>query len=131
MKVADAIGSQLDWVVAVASKKEAQILPYTQWPGTPQEKIVGYGVYLNPPERDEFGMVEFAPSTEWDQGGPILERECIGLREPGTGDGDKTWDWCGRCGGYLAYGPTPLVAGMRAFVASKLGEEVEIPKELT
>jgi hypothetical protein len=27
----------------------------------------------------------------------------------------------------LHFGPTPLVAAMRAFVASKLGEEVELP----
>lgn len=27
-------------------------------------------------------------------------------------------------------GPTPLIAAMRCFVASKLGDEVEIPEEL-
>ena len=27
-------------------------------------------------------------------------------------------------------GPTPLIAAMRCFVASKLGDEVDIPKEL-
>lgn len=30
-----------------------------------------------------------------------------------------------------ASGPTPLIAAMRAFVASKLGEEVEVPDELS
>jgi len=29
------------------------------------------------------------------------------------------------------YGPTPLIAAMRCFVASKLGEEVDVPQELT
>lgn len=28
------------------------------------------------------------------------------------------------------YGPTPLIAAMRCFVASKLGDEVEVPDEL-
>jgi len=28
------------------------------------------------------------------------------------------------------YGPTPLIAAMRCYVASKLGEEVEAPEEL-
>lgn len=28
-------------------------------------------------------------------------------------------------------GPAPLIAAMRCYVASKLGEEVEIPEELT
>jgi len=27
-------------------------------------------------------------------------------------------------------GPTPLIAAMRCYVASKLGDEVEIPQEL-
>lgn len=35
----------------------------------------------------------------------------------------------GEGGGY--YGPTPLIAAMRCYVASKLGDEVEIPDELT
>ena len=28
------------------------------------------------------------------------------------------------------YGPTPLIAAMRCYVASKLGDEVEVPVEL-
>jgi hypothetical protein len=31
---------------------------------------------------------------------------------------------------YLAYGPSPLIAAMRCYVASKLGAEVEVPDEL-
>lgn len=30
-----------------------------------------------------------------------------------------------------SYGPTPLIAAMRCYVASKLGDEVEIPEELS
>jgi hypothetical protein len=30
-----------------------------------------------------------------------------------------------------AYGPTPLVAAMRLYVASKLGEHFEIPESLS
>jgi hypothetical protein len=29
-----------------------------------------------------------------------------------------------------AYGPTPLIAAMRCYVASKLGDEVDVPEEL-
>jgi hypothetical protein len=47
--------------------------------------------------------------------------------------------WMGSIGGctdldmplYQEHGPTPLIAAMRCFVASKLGDEIEIPKELT
>lgn len=33
-------------------------------------------------------------------------------------------------GGYLAYGPTHLIAAMRCYVTSKLGKGVEVPSEL-
>jgi len=65
------------------------------------------------------------PTTNWAQGGPIIERERIEL----WGDGDEGW---------IAYdnlnpeqkGPTPLIAAMRCYVASRLGDEVEVPNEL-
>jgi hypothetical protein len=63
-------------------------------------------------------------STDWLQGGPIIEREKI------------TPEWTGE--NWMAYikhddeffGPTPLIAAMRCYVASKLGDEVEVPEEL-
>ena len=30
----------------------------------------------------------------------------------------------------VIHGPTPLIAAMRCYVASKLGDEVEVPEEL-
>jgi hypothetical protein len=30
-----------------------------------------------------------------------------------------------------AYGPTPLIAAMRCYVASKMGDDIELPEELT
>lgn len=78
---------------------------------------------------DEIQMA-FCPkySTDWSQGGPIIEREMIWLRAMSSfwhaqyGKSDEAI-WNG-------IGPTPLVAAMRCYVASKLGDEVEIPKEL-
>jgi hypothetical protein len=32
---------------------------------------------------------------------------------------------------YTLDGPTPLIAAMRCYVASKLGDEVELPEELS
>jgi hypothetical protein len=73
-------------------------------------------------------------STDWSAGGPIIEREkCIATLERLNGGSwrvqapyDRAQD---RPGPYY-YGPTPLVAAMRCYVASKLGDEVEIPEEL-
>ena len=77
----------------------------------------------------------FEPSTKWSQGGPIIERELIRVISPTA----KGINWvarirCGMTGTVHewleSYGPTPLIAAMRVFVASKLRDEVEIPEEL-
>lgn len=67
-------------------------------------------------------------STDWELGGPIIEQEGISLLDPTGNDIDA---WRAYCGGHLAYGPTPLIAAMRCYVASKLGDEVEVPEELS
>jgi hypothetical protein len=79
-------------------------------------------------------MVErgnFNPSTDWSQGGPIIEREWICPDRLLNGQ----WVACKRTdtGDSMLFartGPTPLIAAMRCYVASKLGDEVEIPEEL-
>jgi hypothetical protein len=64
-------------------------------------------------------------STNWALGGPIIEREELsGLKCYGTDD------WECNNGDIFCEGPTPLIAAMRCFVASKLGDEIEVPEEL-
>jgi len=70
----------------------------------------------------------WSPSRDWRVGGPIIERERIGLNfySPNwkaTMRRAHGWD------GMVASesGPTPLVAAMRAFVAAKVGHMVELP----
>ena len=78
-----------------------------------------------------WGTDPFKPSTNWAQGGPIIERERL-LIQPEIGK-----EGCGNAWNAVAmrdteaYGPTPLIAAMRCYVASKLGDEVEVPKELS
>jgi hypothetical protein len=64
-------------------------------------------------------------STNWSQGGPIIEREMIDLMYVA-----KDNDWIASRTMPWNHGPTPLIAAMRCYVASKLGDEVEIPEEL-
>lgn len=98
--------------------------------------LVGYLRWPHNP--DCLPLAVYAPSVDWEQGGPIVERERITV---------FAWDAHGRypSGWWLAstfeqgayfnpevsepdgIGPTPLIAAMRAYVASKLGEEVELP----
>ena len=75
-------------------------------------------------------------STDWAQGGPIIEREGIELRPSRFGATgwtawtlDRATKTQPRNVGKSA--SSPLIAAMRCFVSSKLGDEVDIPKELT
>lgn len=98
MKTSELQGAALDWAVA---------------------KCEGLD-YWHP----EIGPSQPEYSTNWSQGGLIIERERIAI----WGDNDLYWE--AECGWAWAKGPTPLVAAMRAYVALKLGEEVEALNEL-
>jgi hypothetical protein len=62
-------------------------------------------------------------SREWAFGGPIIEREGIAIKREPEGD----WKAVSRTD--TSYGWTPLIAAMRCYVVSKLGNEVEVPEE--
>lgn len=71
-------------------------------------------------------------STDWAQGGPIIERERISISSSGYCV-HPNWKPSKDGGAYHPVGmdgPTPLIAAMRCYVASKLGDEIEIPEEL-
>jgi len=71
------------------------------------------------------------PSTDWKQGGAIIESERLMVSpEVGNTGSGNSW-YAVSMNGFDAYGPTPLIAAMRCFVASKLGDEVDTPKGLT
>jgi len=72
-------------------------------------------------------------STDWSQGGPIIEREGMTISHSPYDHVfyEFTRPWCAEKKGRMEYGSTPLIAAMRCLVASKLGDEVEIPEELT
>lgn len=72
----------------------------------------------------------YTPSTDWSQGGPIIERKIVSIDKE---EGGKRWAafaWRSDHDLQKSIGPTPLIAAMRCYVASKLGDEVEIPEEL-
>lgn len=107
MKTSELTGNALDWAVGEA-------LTWSQ-----------AFINLNYPDG-------FHPSTNWAQGGVIIEREGIGLH---FGDGtwgvaEGVWEASHPECLYVQRGETPLIASMRAYVASKLGDEVDIPDEL-
>ena len=105
MKTSELTGAALDWAVAKCEGAS---------PDTLESYIDGMR------EANDGNY-----STDWSQGGPIIERKKIAV--------DYDHDvWNASIKGQRHYwsGPTPLIAAMRCYVASKLGEEVEIPEEL-
>ena len=131
VKTADLIGPALDWAVAKCEGHEVEIGWYGQYIGTPMEKRLGYLIYLDPPERDEFGEVSYSPSTDWAKGGPLIQQECLEVRvfaEHGAPDGGPYW--ISERHPTVGHGPTPLIAALRCLVAATLGDEVDIPDEL-
>lgn len=76
-------------------------------------------------------------STNWAQGGPIIERENITVQTDPTDPHPEKWSAYLRANLFtddgsdcFKDGTTPLEAAMRCYVASKLGDEVEVPKDL-
>lgn len=66
-------------------------------------------------------------STDWACGGPLLEHKGISIIFHGQGH----WTASNLHGTVCGEGPTPLIAAMRCYAVSKLGETAEVPEELT
>lgn len=108
MKISELKGAKLDYWVA----KAARLSP------TWGDKVCMLG--------DRSDGRFYRPSTDWADGGPIIEREHIELHCIDR-NGNFLGQWVARSESAplpLHFGPTPLIAAMRAFVASKVGEEV-------
>lgn len=107
MKTRELTKPALDWVV---TKIEAERKRFTIYP----QYVTRY-------------------STDWAHGGVIIERERISIEYmAGAGDGGADVWVATRIEGSSfseEEGDTPLVAAMRAYVASQLGDEVTIPDE--
>jgi hypothetical protein len=122
LKTSELQGAALDWAVAKCEGIEVRQVE---------------GVLVDP-----LGL-QFSPSIDWSYGGMVIEREKIGVwwathyvdedgveygnhwyAEVGCTDENADSRYCG-----VADGPTPLIAAMRCYVASKLGDEVEVPDE--
>ena len=113
MKTCELAGAALDYAVSCCNPELV-----TRLGGDPHPYI----------RDDNGGYVRFEPSTNWAHGGPIIERERIT-----THAGKQNWlAWITQEDGdhYLQFGKTALIAAMRCYVASTLGETVEIPEEL-
>jgi hypothetical protein len=118
VKTSDLTGAALDWAVAKCDIKRAVL----------HDDGITRCIMLETAKGLYAGR--FNPSTDWAQGGPIIERESIYLWKPHGVNGP----WSAMLEGWPAerviHDDKPLIAAMRCYVASKLGEEVDVPDDL-
>lgn len=121
VKTAELTGITLDWSVA---KCEATASPA----GLCQAEILLYR--SKAVNAMSYKSRSISYSTDWSQGGPIIDRELIATA-PST-EHEKSWVATTPLDGerFNEEGPTPLVAAMRCYVASRIGDVVEVPQEL-
>jgi len=110
MRACDLTGAILDYWVARVLKLSLPLIVEKPQPGCLVRESNG---------KDTF----FSPSTNWEQGGPLIEQERLWLR-PGIND----WYSLTANEDCYATGDTPLISAMRCLVLSKIVGE-ELPNE--
>lgn len=116
IKTRELTGAALDWAVAKCEGNHITFAP----DGLPSGQWEMY-------------------SSNWSVADPIIEREGINVERgndlifPKGNEKGEYYEplWLASYGsGRKFHGTTPLIAAMRCYVASKLGDEVDIPDEL-
>lgn len=146
MKTSELTGAPLDWAVAKARGIQDDRIVLLGRVHFPEEKVPRQiaRVFVRwlakehtPPQLWEFCGQRYEPSADWSQGGPIIERErfrTVPNMSGGFTVSKKTMEMLDDDDFNIRWahgtGPTILVAAMRCYIASRLGEEVEIPEEL-
>jgi hypothetical protein len=118
IKTSELIGPALDWAVAKCEEQKIR------WDSDDQAFIFR--------DREEDADREYSPSTDWAQGGAIIDQEGISVRCVAKCVSGFVWSATEL---YIheedgIEGPTALVAAMRCYVESKLGDEVDMPEKL-
>jgi hypothetical protein len=105
MKTSELTGAALDWAVA-----KCEGLPVTE------------------KHYDLRFIDEYPFSTDWAQGGPIIERKGIRIVKVAP----TVWGAVYSSGdvGREHFATTPLIAAMRCYVTNELGDEVDVPNEI-
>lgn len=114
IKTSELTGAALDWTV---TKLEL-------------DRLIAAGEHVKPWVRDAIlaGESISTYSSDWLFGGPIIEREKIAVRPSRLYV--NGWVAHASNGTVVYIGGTPLIAAMRCYVASRLGDEVDVLKTL-
>lgn len=143
MKTSELLGVALNWAVAKCEGLDFEIFSNPRQIGLADKDVWGNRRVLDP----WYEGNAWEPSTDWTQGGLIIEREGISIRairkeghkldrqylaayEHGNTGTLVRWSKQEHYPNPYYQGSTPLIAAMRCYVANKLGYETELPKEL-
>jgi len=109
IKTSELSGNALDYAVALCEDARVNKASYhTDWLINADRNFMAY-----------------APSSDWSQGGPIIDREKINIKYD-----NYMWGGDHPSAVFYEYAKTPLIAAMCCYVASKIGDCVDIPDSL-
>lgn len=122
IKTSELTGAALDWAVARLESKASPT-------GMDSADILLYRSTATNAWMYKRWAIPY--STDWAQGGPIIEREKIATQwAMGCWAAVPDRTNYPNCDAPYFFAKTPLDAAMCCYVASKLGDEVDVPEEL-
>lgn len=134
VKTAELIGPVLDWAVATVDGEDVIVHGVGQYRYDKRGGIhcCKYGCTIGP-RSITHDVPSYAPSTDWAQGGPLIEK--YRLEIVFSGSRSEGWEcvknWCyAEVDDTYPVGETHLIAACRAIVEAKLGAVVSVPAEL-
>lgn len=121
------IGPALDWAVAKVQENPDQVFVI--------KNCNTLDAYVGGSNSDSDSFVrDYSPSTNWSQGGAIIDQERYTFATIGTGPVDPVTGFepvvCIGIDCLACEGPTHLIAAMRCLVRNCLGDEVDVPEAL-
>lgn len=131
VRVSNLVGLALDWATGIADGRELEL------PGAVRGR--NNVVWCDPfvvkldgrPDFHDKTRRKWQPSTDWNTGGPLFDKHLGSAHHnPHLEDNSCRYSAGPAGAGIWLYGPTALIAFCRTLVLTKLGDTVQVPKEL-
>ncbi|UTL89549.1 phage protein NinX family protein [Pseudomonas fluorescens] len=127
VRASNLIGAALDWAVAqVEGINTIMLSPRKEEPKKPFALFGSLALSVGGDDPSSY-----TPSTCWHCGGPLIDKYQGSVRhDKHLNDGPCRYAGGTGMNSPWSYGPTPLIAFCRSLVLAKLGDTVQVPKEL-